>query len=227
MRVGRVGRIAVGLAGAIVLVLGLAQLLLPRIAASRISSRVGRYGSVQSVHVSAWPALKLLWGDADSVKVRASALSASPAQSSKLLWEARGVNQLELTASSARVGPLRLSEVALHKQGPALRAEGLVSEADAKAALPDGFAVQLLGSEHGEVEVRAGGALFGIGASVDAAASASDGKLVVRPRGLLIEALTLTLFANPHVYVLGVSASRANGPGGEPGYRLGMTARLG
>jgi hypothetical protein len=226
VRVGRAGRIAVGLAGAIVLALVLAQLLLPRIAASRISSRVGRYGSVQSVHVSAWPALKLLWGDADSVKVRASALSASPAQSSKLLWEARGVNELELTASSARVGPLRLSDVTLHKHGAALRAEGLVSEADAEAALPDGFAVQLLGSEQGEVEVRAGGALFGIGASVDAAASASDGKLIVRPRGLLIEGLTLTLFADPHVYVLGVSASRANGSGGEPGYRLGMTARL-
>ena len=43
------------LAGA-VLVLALAQVLLPRIAASRISSRVGRYGSVESVSVRAWPA---------------------------------------------------------------------------------------------------------------------------------------------------------------------------
>ena len=37
------------------------------IAASRISSRVGRYGKVQSVSVSAWPAVELLWGHADSV----------------------------------------------------------------------------------------------------------------------------------------------------------------
>ena len=44
------------------LVLALAQVLLPRIAASRISSRVGRYGTVQSVSVKAWPAVELLWG---------------------------------------------------------------------------------------------------------------------------------------------------------------------
>ena len=55
------------------LLLVLAQLLLPRIAASRISSRVGRYGTVQSVSVSAWPAVELLWGHADSVRVKAGA----------------------------------------------------------------------------------------------------------------------------------------------------------
>ena len=60
-----------------VLALALAQLLLPGIAASRISSRVGRYGEVQSVSVSAWPAVKLLWGSADSVTVRARSLRVS------------------------------------------------------------------------------------------------------------------------------------------------------
>ena len=49
------------------LALVLAQLFLPRIAASRISSRVGSYGKVSSVSVSALPAMELLWGDADSV----------------------------------------------------------------------------------------------------------------------------------------------------------------
>ncbi len=83
-------RIAAFLAGAALLVLALAQLLLPRIAAERISSRVGRYGSVESVSVSAWPAVKLLWGSVDSVRVRARHLSLSPAQAAKLLWEARG-----------------------------------------------------------------------------------------------------------------------------------------
>ena len=45
----------------IVLLLVVAQLVLPRIAASVVSSRVGRYGKVQSVSVEAWPAVKLLW----------------------------------------------------------------------------------------------------------------------------------------------------------------------
>ena len=78
MRVRRAGRIAAWLAGAIVLVLVLAQLFLPGIAASRVRARVGKYGTVQSVSVKAWPAVKLLWGSADSVTVRAGSLSMSP-----------------------------------------------------------------------------------------------------------------------------------------------------
>ena len=62
------------------LVLALAQLLLPRIAASRICSRVGRYGQFDSVSVSAWPAVELLWGSADSVQVQAGSLALNPAQ---------------------------------------------------------------------------------------------------------------------------------------------------
>lgn len=226
MRVGRVGRIAGGLAGATALALVLAQLLLPRIAASRISSRVGRYGNVESVHVSAWPAVKLLWGHADSVKVTAGSLKVSPEQTSKLLQEARAVNELTMTASSAQEGPLRLGDVRLTKRGTALRAEGWISEADVKAALPEGFGVQLLDSQQGEVEVRASGGLFGVGASVDAVALASDGKLVVHPRGLLVEGLRINLFSDPHVYVLGVSASASTDSRGAPGYRLAMMARL-
>ncbi len=54
-------RLLLSLVGSLVLLFVLAQVLLPRIAASRISSRVGRYGKVRSVSVSAWPALELLW----------------------------------------------------------------------------------------------------------------------------------------------------------------------
>jgi len=56
------GGLVLLLAGGAVLLLGLAQLFLPRIAAGRITSRLGRYGRVESVSVSAWPAVKLLWG---------------------------------------------------------------------------------------------------------------------------------------------------------------------
>ena len=51
MGVGRAGRIAAWLAGAIVLMLVLAQFFLPAIAADRIRSRVERYGTVKSVTV--------------------------------------------------------------------------------------------------------------------------------------------------------------------------------
>ncbi len=213
-----------GLVGALVVLLVLAQLLLPRIAASVVSSRVGRYGKVESVSVHAWPAVKLLWGSVDSVHVRAKSLSMSPAQAAKLLWEAHHTTDMDVTSERVRVGPLQLSDATLSKHGNALTAQASVSEADVKAALPDGFQVQLLHSGGGEVEVEASGGLFGVGASVKAVAQARDGRLVVHPLGFLIGALQLKVFADPHVYVEGVGVSvRTREP---LSYALSMTARL-
>ncbi len=220
----RAGRIAAALVGVSILVLALAQALLPRIAVSRISSRVGRYGTVQSVSVKAWPAVEMLWGSVDSVRVRVKRIALSPAQAAKLLWEARGVASMDVSAESAQVGSLRLTDASLHKRGSSLTAEALTSAADVHAALPAGFGVQLLRSEGGEVEVHATGAFFGVGASVDAVAGASDGNLVAHPRGFLLEGVQLKLFSDPHVYVEGVGASVQSE---QPlSYRLTMRARL-
>jgi hypothetical protein len=224
VRMGKGVRIAAGLAGALVLLLALAQLILPRLAVNRISSRIGRYGKVQSVSVSAWPAVELLWGHVGSVRVRAGSLALSPAQAASLLWEARGTGSMDVSAESVQMGPLRLSDATLSKRGGAMSAQAVASEADVKAALPAGFGVKLLRSEGGEVEVQATGALFGVGASVNAVAGASDGKLVAHPLGFLIEALQLTLFSSPHVYVDGVGASVQSE---QPlSYRLTMSASL-
>jgi hypothetical protein len=84
--------------------------------------------------------------------------------------------------------------------------------------------VRLLHSEGGRVEVQATGGLFGVDASVNAVAYASEGKLVARPQGFLVQALKLTLFSDPRVYVEGVGASV---DGEHPlSYRLTMSARL-
>jgi hypothetical protein len=214
-------RFSLWLLGALVVARGLAQVFLPKIAASRISSRLGKYGDVQSVHVSAFPAIELLWGDADSVKVRARTLNVSSQQTGKLLHEARGLDRIDLMADDTRVGPLQLSGVGLRKRGRRLSAYGYSSNEAVQSALPAGFSVQLLASGGGKVEVRASGGLFGVGASVDAVAEAEAGKLVVRPRGFLVEALKLTLFSDPRVQIEGVAAER-----NPAGYYLGITASL-
>ncbi|HUB73399.1 MAG TPA: LmeA family phospholipid-binding protein [Solirubrobacteraceae bacterium] len=222
-RIGVSKLLAAG-AGAVLVLLALAQLILPRIAASRISARVGRYGHVRSVSVSAWPAVELLWGHARSVRVSAGALSLAPSQVGALLWEARGAASMQVSAQSVRIGSLRVTRARLQKHARALSAEGTVSEAAAQAALPAGLRVQLLRSRHGQVEVQATGALFGVRASVHAVAQASAGKLVAHPLGFLVEGLKLTLYSDPHVYVEGVGASVA---GRSPrSYRLTMRAQL-
>jgi hypothetical protein len=220
----RTRRIALSLVGGVVVLLALAQVLLPRVAASKISSRVGRYGKVESVSVEAWPAVKLLWGSVDSVRVRARSLAASPSQVAKLLWEARDAEKMQVHAESVQVGSLRLSDATLSKDGSTLSAQARISEAEVKAALPEGFAVSLIKSSGGQVEVRASGGLFGVGASINAVALASEGKLVAHPVGFLIEGFHLTLFSDPHVYVEGVGASVASE---QPlSYRLTMSASL-
>ena len=74
---------------------------------------MGRYGKVQSVSVSAWPAVELLWGHVGSVRVRAKSLALSPAQVASLLWEARGTASMDVSAESVRLGSLALSDASL------------------------------------------------------------------------------------------------------------------
>jgi hypothetical protein len=209
--------------GAAVVVLAVGQLLLPRIAAARLRSRLGRYGEVESVSVSAWPAIKLLWGSADSVRVRAGTLALSTTGAESLLWEARESADLTLSARRVRIAGLQLTSVSLTKHGRQLSAQASASASAVDGALPAGVQVQLLRSGDGEVEVRASGSLFGLGAAVDAVAAASEGNLVVKPLGLL-GAFQLTLFSDPHVYVEGVGASVDDS--GPLGYRLSMSALL-
>jgi hypothetical protein len=220
----RAGRIALAVLAALVLVLALAQLILPGIAANRISARVERYGTVESVSVSAWPAIELLWKHGDSARVRAGHLAMYPADVVKLLREGSGFDHLDIRAEALKLGSLRLTAATLHKRGGALDATALASEPAVAAALPPGLGVRLLRSEHGEVEVRASGALFGVGASVNALAAPSEGKLIAHPVGFLIENVHLTLFADPHVFVTAVSAEYIAGT--PSGYRLSMSALL-
>jgi hypothetical protein len=218
------GRIAAGATGLVVLLLALAQLLLPGIAARRIRARVSRYGTIRSVSVSAWPAVKLLWGSADSVTVKAAALRLTTAQTAKVLSESGGAGDVKLTAESVDIGVAHVSSATFEKHGDALNAAATVTQAEVRQALPEGVQVQLLESADGAVRVQASGALFGVPASVQAVAEAREGSLVVHPLGLLIETLRLTLFSEPHVYVEGVGASQEGGA--SPSYRLTISARL-
>jgi hypothetical protein len=214
-------RIAAIVAAVLLALVVLAQIALPRFAASRISSRVGRYGHVEHVSVSAFPAIELLWGDADSVEVKAGSLALAPGQAASLLWEGRGVDRIDIGASSVRIGSLALTDAVLRKRGSRLSARAHASGAAVQAALGPGVGVRLLGSEGGRVRVAATGSLFGVGATVAAVAESEGGKLVVHPEGLLLEGFRLTLFHDPHLQVIGVAARQDH-----TGYVLGMTALL-
>jgi hypothetical protein len=214
----------------VVLVL-LAQLLLPGVAATRVRTHVERYGPVHSVHVSASPAVKLLWGHADSVSVSAGTLTVTPAQIAALLWEARTVGTLTVLAQGAvlRVsqlpGGLEVSDVRMQKRGSSVIATATMTQAQLQRALPSGFSVQPTAGGEGQIEAHASGGLFGLQASINVLVRASEGNLIAEPRGLPFGGIaTVTLFSDPHLKVQSVGL-RLLGSGSST-YLLTLQAQL-
>jgi hypothetical protein len=205
--------ILLGVIGAIVVFLVSAQLVLPGIAASRIRQRLARDGTVQSVRVRAFPAIKLLWDRADSVTVRFASLRADSTRTGDLLARANRTRDLDVTIGTLAEGPLVLRNVSVRKRGSDVTGEAGVAQSDLQAALPPGFDVQPLASGGGQLLLRAQASLLGLGVAVDALLGARDGALVIQPVNVPFGALaTVPVFADPRVTVEGVGArSRAGG----------------
>ncbi|HEY7953460.1 MAG TPA: hypothetical protein VID70_10790 [Solirubrobacteraceae bacterium] len=224
---GRGLRIALWVAGILVVLLVAAQLLLPGLAAHTMRDRVGRYGPVLSAHVSAFPAIELLWGHAGSASLRTGALRMTQSQASELLWSARGVDSLDVAAASVAVEPLRLEAVSVRKRGSAVRLLGTLTLADLRAALPAGVQLQVLsGGGEGGLELSVGGELFGVSASIPVVVAASEGKLVAQPRGISLGGLTqVTLFSDPHLHVESATFTPLAGEG--QSWRMDLRATQG
>jgi hypothetical protein len=214
-----------------VLLLVLAQAILPTLAARVIRDRVKPYGDLESVHVSAWPAVELLWGKADSVSARSPSLRLTLAQLTKLELEMRGIHDLDLTAKRFELkvptlpNGIALLEATIRKRGMFVDMQATLTQADLQAALPSGFTAQPVASGEGQVEVRASGSLFGVQMSMGALVKPLEGRLVVEPRGFPLAGIaTVTLFSDPHLEVesVGVRVDSRQ----PPTYRLSIAARL-
>jgi hypothetical protein len=214
-------RRAIGIgAVAVVIVLALAQFLLPSLAASRLRDRLARSGRVVSVAVSAFPAIELLWHRAGTVTVRLASYRSSPSGLDRLLDEAGDVGSLSATVATLRSGRLSLTDVAVHKRGDELSGSARISEAALRAAVPFLSSLSLVSSSAGTLTLE--GTATALGISATATVESSGGRLVVVPDLPLVGGLlTLTVFADPHVDVQGVSGSSVAG-----GLSLSARARL-
>jgi hypothetical protein len=207
----RLGALAV--AGLVVVLLVVAQLVLPGIATQRLRDRLARSGRVLEVKVSAFPAVELLWHHADSVRVRmASYRAASPATLTGTLDQAGDVGSLRASAQVFRDGLLTLHDASLVKRGNRLSGSASVAESDLRTAAPFLTSLTPVASADGRLTLRGTATLLGISATVDATVSAQGGKLVVAPDVPLGGLATITVFSDPRINVRGVSASPA--PGG-------------
>jgi hypothetical protein len=212
-----VKRLAAGLA-VLLAALVASQLLLPRAAERRVRDDLEDTGTVESVHVHAFPALKLLFGHADRVDVRVGAARAGGTDDlADLVDSTRRTDELRATAATLQLGPLRLRDLELRKDGPRLAGEAAVSQDDLAAALPVAVGLRPVEVGGGQLvlEAQAGPV------TVRARLSARDGDLVIAPDGLLGGFASLTVFSDPRVQVTTVGAR-----GRADGFTLTAAARL-
>jgi hypothetical protein len=213
--------IALGVVGVVLLVLILAQLVLPGIAADRLRDQLSKSGTVLSVSVSAFPAIELLWGQADRVVVRMGRYQAGASQIGGKLGQAASVGTLDISAQEVQSGLLTVRDARLRKQGDELIGTAVVRQADLRAAVPFLDNVQPVASSGGQLILRGTASLLGLNATVDAVVSARDGALVVAPNVPFGGIATITLLDDPHVRVQSVSAVTVPG-----GFELRGQARL-
>jgi hypothetical protein len=207
-----VRRLAIaGVVGGVVVLLVVAQLVLPGIAAQRVRDDLARSGQVLSVQVHAFPAIELLWHHADRVVIRLGRYRTPVGKLGSSLSRSGSVDLLDATATEVDAGRLALHDARLVKRGSRLTASAIVSNADLHAALPILDSVTPVASSRGQLALRGTASLFGVTASVQAVVHAVDGRLVVTPNVPLGGFATIMVFSNPHVAVQSVGASAVAG----------------
>lgn len=204
--------IALGVAGAVLVVLVVAQLVLPGLAANRVHDQLSKGGTVESVKVSAFPAIKLLWGHADSVVIHMSNYRAGAGEIGTRLGEAANVGKIDATVEELDSGLLTLRHAMLRKRGSELIGTAIITQGDLRSAVPFIDNVQPVASADGQLVLRGTATLLGLNASVDVIVAAQNGALVVAPNVPFGGLATITLFNDPNVRVQSVAASPV--PGG-------------
>ena len=204
--------VALGVAGLVVVVLGVAQLVLPGIAAQHIRDQLARSGQVLAVRVDAFPAIELLWHQADTVVIRLGRYRPPATSLPGTLDQVNQVGTLDAHAQEVDDGLLTLHDATLTKRGNQLRGSATVTEADLRTALPILQSVTPVASADGRLTLRGTASLLGLTASVDATVSAVNGALIVAPDVPFGGFATITLFSSRHLAVRSVSAAAA--PGG-------------
>jgi hypothetical protein len=211
--------IVVGAALALILlVLVVAQLVLPGIAADRLRDQLSRSGTVERVEVDAFPAIELLWHRADRVVVRMASYRSTTSALSTTLDRIGDAGSLDASVRQLDTGLLTLRDASLTKRGNELHASATVTEADLRSSIPALDSVTPVSSGGGQLTLRGTATVLGVTASVDVTVGPRNGALVAAPDLPFGGFATITLFSSPRIVVDGVDATPT--PGG-----LTLTAR--
>jgi hypothetical protein len=190
----------------VVILLAVAQLVLPGIAARSIRDRLAHSGQVLAVQVSAFPAIELLWHHADSVVVRLGRYRSPPPQLAGTVSQAADVGSLTASVAELDTGLLTLRDATLRKRGSELIGTAEVTEADLRSALPILQSVRPVASGAGRLTLQGTATLFGVSATVDADVRAQNGAIVVAPDVPFGGFATVQAFSDPRIQVQSIGA---------------------
>jgi hypothetical protein len=209
--VRRIIFLAAALVVLVLVVLVIPQLILPGLAAQRLRDRLARSGQVLSVEVHAFPAIELLWHQADRVVVRMASYRSTTAKLQGTLSQIGDTGTLVASANRFGVGLLTLRDARLEKHGDRLTGSATVTESDLRASFPVLDGVTPVSSSGGEFTLQGTATVFGVTATVDATVRPRNGALVVSPDVPFGGLATITLFSDPAIAVQGVGARPAAG----------------
>lgn len=185
-----------------VVLLVVAQLVLPRIAERRVEAELEAVGTASDVEVSSFPAVKLLFGEIDSLAASLGDSASSQGELADLIARAEDVDRLRVSAESIRISGLDLTDARLAKDGDQLTAEASLSRPDLVAFLPPGAEVDSIASQDGELLLEGSFAALGVELSGPARVAPQDGAIVLIPEGLPLAGLgQITVFSDDRVQI--------------------------
>ena len=218
----RAARIALLAVAVVIGLLIVCQFVLPPLAERSIRGKVDDDATVNDVKVSAFPAVKLLWKHADKVEVSLGEVRASTSRFADLVDEAKGVDEVDVTAQKAMIGDAQLSRAEFHKNGDDLVGTGFMSEDAILAALPLGFRVKPVRTDNGQLIVRGSpGSSAGPSGSRDASSRRTARSSSTRERAARRRARRLHGLHRHRVAVESVTASASGATSSSPRGKLG------
>jgi hypothetical protein len=94
-----------------------AQLVVPGIGEGQIEDRLTENGGTATAELSATPAVRLLWGDGDSIDIHGSGLDLDLSENPEVFDRLDGFGDVDVALEDFRAGPFDVTSFALTRDG--------------------------------------------------------------------------------------------------------------
>jgi hypothetical protein len=194
--------------GGLIVLLTAVQLALPQLVERHVEKELTKHGGTARVELEAFPAVRLLRKEGDSLTIRATGLVTPPKDptSKGTLSDLDGFDSVDIQVVGMHVGPLTISRLTVHRDGPTHPYSARIQATTTPAALATFAGTSVGGGLGGFLGGLAGGAMPGAGVEIPIDLGATlrsedgavrtqtvDGSVAGLPAGPFVEAVTAAL----------------------------------